>query len=458
MPYIGDDSGAYDDFFKEGSVRQRMSQLIYNGSGSLMTRSNWVQLLNDGVNIFPVMLAAISGAKHHIHLQSYIFRDDELGNVFFDLLAAKASEGVQVRIIVDGVGSLGLGQEKIKELDARGVEIRIHFPIRFSVFRNRLNYRNHRKILVVDGLTGFVGGANVGNDYLGLYAEIGNWRDTQLVVHGPATTELQRLFFQDWITISGELPGDNPGRFFPGFTEKNELTNETAFPDLSSALNIVKNAVSVVLNKNEDHDTANVRVAAFFTEGALPRFDPISNKAVQIAASGPDSHYASIMHAYHYAISSARETINITSPYFIPNQSILTALKTAALAGVEINLLVPRNPDQQMVYMAAMTYFEELMDDGVKVWLYHKGFLHSKIVTVDDDIAIVGTANMDQRSFSLNFEVSALIYDKIIIEELNGAFQNDLADSTLLDPAEFRKRPLLRRILESGCRLLSPLL
>lgn len=491
--------------FPADTVQLQMSRLVYNSSGALLTWPNWVHVLNDGEAIFPAMLAAISGAVHHIHLQSYILRDDELGRVFFDKLIEKAAAGVQVRIIVDGVGSLGLDRARMDELESLGVEIKVHFPIRFSLFRNRLNYRNHRKILIVDGRAGFVGGANIGNDYLGLYPDVGNWRDTQLMVHGPAAAELQRLFFQDWITVSGELPGDNPGRFFPGFSEENDLTSDTAFPELPSSMDKVRQVIYEVRAKNAalagvaaanvaaaDMSTADVAAAGVATADvaaadvaaagvaaadvatadvaaagaavtpadglALPRFAPIYDKAVQIASSGPDSQYASIMHAYLFAISTAKETINITSPYFIPNQSILTALKTASLAGVEINLLVPRNPDKQMVYMAAMTYIEDLMDDGVKVWLYGKGFLHSKIVTVDGSIAVVGTANMDERSFTLNFEVSALIYHRDTVDELNAVFLRDLEDSTLLDPAEFRKRPLLRRILESGCRLLSPLL
>ncbi|MCL1804560.1 MAG: phospholipase D-like domain-containing protein [Clostridiales bacterium] len=488
--------------FPVDAVQMQMSRLVYNSSGALLTWPNWVDVLNDGAAIFPAMLAAISGAGHHIHMQSYIFRDDDIGKAFFAKLAEKAAVGVQVRIIVDGVGSLGLSRARMEELGALGIEIKVHFPIRFSLFRNRLNYRNHRKILVVDGRVGFVGGANVGNDYLGLYPDIGNWRDTQIMIHGPAAAELQRLFFQDWITVSGELPGDNPGRFFPGFATDNEWTSDTALPALPYSAETIRRVISDVGARYTEAaapgaggvaSAAAIAGAAGVAPGAVgvasaaaivgaggatsaaaiagaagsaarpgeiatPSLAPVYDKAVQIASSGPDSHYASIMHAYLFAISQAKETINITSPYFIPNQSILNALKTASLAGVEINLLVPRNPDKQMVYMAAMTYIEELMDDGVKVWLYGKGFLHSKIVTVDDAIAVVGTANMDERSFTLNFEVSALIYDKDTVEELNAAFHKDLDDSALLDIAEFRKRPLLRRILEAGCRLLSPLL
>lgn len=481
-----------EERFAAGSVQMRMSQLIYNSNGSLLTWSNWVQVLNDGVHIFPAMLAVISEATHHVHLESYIFRDDELGKLFFDLLAEKAAAGVQVRIIIDGVGSLGLGQARMEELEALGIEIKVHFPIKFSIFRNRLNYRNHRKILVVDGRTCFVGGANIGNDYLGLYSDIGNWRDTQLLIHGPAAAELQRLFFQDWVTISGELPGDNPGRFFPSFTDNNDLTAENALPNYPSSLGKVAQVINRVRSENAAAGTkasskaalkeaprpvpgaapgtASGVVPGFISGGALSpdslmadesallHFQPEYTKAVQIASSGPDSPYASIMQAYHYAITTAKDVVNITSPYFIPNQSILTALKTAALAGVDVNLLVPQNPDQQMVYLAALTYIEDLMDDGVRVWLYNKGFLHSKIMTVDDTIAIVGTANMDQRSFALNFEVNALVYDKKTVDELSAAFRRDLEDSTPLDPAKFRKRPLYRRILESGCRLLSPLL
>ncbi len=448
--------------FPEDSVQMRMSHLIYNSSGTRITCSNWVHILNDGIRIFPAMLTAIAGAKHHIHLESYILRDDEIGKLFFEILAAKAAAGVQVRIITDGVGSLSFKNKRIKELKEQGIQVQVYFPLRFTLFRNKLNYRNHRKILVADGKIGFVGGANIGNDYLGLYPDIGNWRDTQLMIHGPAVADLQRIFFQDWVTLTGRLPQDSTDKYYPPFIEADRLVSAgPVFPDYLTHLGkvIMVMAQALALNAAAAAGNSNITVDPLSSnEEGLPLFQPDYSQAVQIAASGPDSPYESIMQAYHYAIATAKHTIYITSPYFIPNQSILTALKTAALAGVDVNLLVPRNPDHQLVYMAAMPYIEDLLEDGVKVWLYRKGFLHSKIVTVDDTIAIVGTANMDQRSFALNFEVNALIYDKKTVEELNKAFHRDLADADGLDLAEMKKRPLSRRILESTSRLLSPLL
>jgi len=470
-----------ENLFPADSIQARMGRLIYNSNGSPVTCENRIRILNDGIRIFPAMLAAIAEARHHVHLETYILRDDDLGGLFFDLLAKKAAEGVQVRIIADGLGSLWMNQARIDELEDLGIHVKIHFPIRFTLYKNRLNYRNHRKILVVDGQTGFVGGANIGNDYLGLYPEIGNWRDTQLLIRGPAVNDLQRIFFQDWVTLAGSPPEDDPGFYYPGF----EAETETDFPAYGSCLDSVRRIVSRFQGDRGPTGYIGPGGEAYADDGSAyadnsdlvsgaaqddggggdaaenpgaPRFRPDENKAVQIAVSGPDSPYESIMQLYHYAISSAKETINITSPYFIPNQSIFTALKTAALAGIDVNLLVPRNADHQMVYLAAMTYYDELMEDGVKVWLYHKGFLHSKIVTVDDSIAIIGTANMDQRSFALNFEVNAIVYDKQTVEELNAAFHRDIGDADLLDLQELRRHSLPRKILESSCRLLSPLL
>ncbi|MDR1193591.1 MAG: phospholipase D-like domain-containing protein [Peptococcaceae bacterium] len=441
------------------SVQFRLCRLIYNSGGSLLTCSNWIRVLNDGVGIFSVMLAAISTAKHHVHLESYILRDDEIGRAFFSLLADKAAAGVQVRVIADGVGSLPIKRRRIRELRRQGIDLRIFSPLRLRLIRNPLNYRNHRKILVVDGKVGVVGGANIGNDYLGLYPEVGNWRDTQVLIYGPATADLQRLFFQDWVTSTGTLPQEAPGKFYPDFSaleDKERVAGEIGAAYLP-ALGTVTQVISRVLAKNAVAGAGSPHIPAFNIDRRTFLFSDTYQPA-QIAASGPDSPYESIMQAYHYAISTARDSIRITSPYFIPNQSILTALKAAVLAGVNVDLLLPQNPDHQLVYLAAMPYVEELAEDGVKVWLYRKGFIHSKIVTVDDTIAIVGTANMDQRSFALNFEVNAIMYDKKTVAELNESFRQDLRDAELLDYAVFQRRPLRRRLLESCCRLLSPLL
>jgi phosphatidylserine/phosphatidylglycerophosphate/cardiolipin synthase-like enzyme len=490
--------------FLEDSAELRMGRLVYNSSGAPITYANWVHILNDGIRIFPAMLAAIAGARHHVHLESYILRDDELGKLFFALLAEKAAAGVQIRIITDGVGSLGLKKKRIQELEKQGIPIRVYFPLRFTLFRNKLNYRNHRKILVVDGKFGFVGGANIGDDYLGLYPDIGNWRDTQLILHGPAAADLQRVFVQDWVALTGRLPRESMDKFYPHFSDNCRFPDAAAiFPDYATWLGKVRRVMTQVQTRAAvpaattgngapapaasspaasspaasslaalapaasapaaSSLAASAPAASSLAASSLaalspPDFQPDYSQAVQIAASGPDSPYESIMQAYHYAISTAKQTIYITSPYFIPNQSILTALKTAALAGISVNLLVPRNPDHLLVYMAAMPYIEDLLEDGVKVWLYRKGFLHSKIVTVDDAIAIVGTANMDRRSFALNFEVNALVYDKKTVSELNAAFQRDLADASPLDLHLLKKRSLASRMLEATSRLLSPLL
>jgi phosphatidylserine/phosphatidylglycerophosphate/cardiolipin synthase-like enzyme len=308
------------------------------------------------------------------------------------------------------------------------------------------------------------------------------------MIHGPAAADLQHIFLQDWATLTGRLPQDSMDKFYPHFSVNAPAAAADIVPDYAAWLAkvtrvmaqaqaapaVVAQAAPAALAPAASAPApaapatsapapataqAPAAPAASPTPPLLPPdFPPVYSQAVQIAASGPDSPYESIMQAYHYAISTAKHTIYITSPYFIPNQSILTALKTAALAGISVNLLAPRNPDHLLVYMAAMPYIEDLLEDGVNVWLYRKGFLHSKIVTVDDAIAIVGTANMDRRSFALNFEVNALVYDKQTVAELNEAFRRDLADADALDLSLLKKRSLARRMLESASRLLSPLL
>lgn len=393
-----------ENFLTQNAIpesKERLMGLILNNTSFPVTLYNDIKVLTNGAEIFPVMLEALESAKKYIHLETYILRSDNIGSKIMEVLLRKASEGVKVRVIYDGLGSRALAKAYLDGLREAGVNIQPFFPVKFSFLHNHINYRNHRKILVVDNSVGFLGGVNIGDEYLGCDPQFGHWRDTHLRINGDAVCFLNHIFLQDWYFITRE-----------------QIDEDFPFE--------------------------------------LP--DKAGNKLVQITASGPDTHWEAIMQVYYYAIATAEKSIYLTSPYFIPNESILTALKTAALSGVSVKILLPANPDHKIVFWAAMTYLDELLDAGAEIYLYQKGFIHSKVLTVDGIVSAVGSANMDQRSFKLNFEVNALIYDEETAWRLEADFRKDLKDSSQLLPESFKDRPLHRRVVESAARLLSPLL
>lgn len=383
--------------------KNRLIRLIFNNATFPPTIHNEVKVLSEGTEIFSSFIRAMEEAENFIHLETYIFRNDRLGTTIGTLLCAKAKAGVKVRVLYDGLGSRHLSPEFLAQLQTAGVEIEPFFPINRWPFHRRINYRNHRKILIVDGLIGFIGGANIGDEYLGRNPEIGYWRDTQLEVKGNAVYFLQRIFMQDW-------------------TFATKKTGEQSL------------------------------------ETPIPLQTPTDKRIVQIAASGPDTQWEAIMQVYYYAIATAEKSVYITSPYFIPNESIFTALKTSALSGVDVKLLLPAKPDYKIVYWAAMSYLEELLEAGVEIYHYQNGFIHAKVLTVDGIVSSVGSANMDQRSFSLNFEVNAFIYDQETAARLQKDFLRDLQYAEKLELEQFRERPLRHHFAESVARLFSPLL
>lgn len=400
-----------DAAFSEGRIdfpwmtksKERLINLILNNAEFPVTLHNDVQILADGEAAFAAFIEAISAARQHIHLETYILRNDEIGAKISGLLKTKAGEGVKVRVIYDALGSRALSASYLSELREAGVKIEPFFPVRLTFLQNKINYRNHRKILVVDGEVGFVGGLNIGDEYLGRDPAIGRWRDNHLRLQGNAVYFLQRIFLQDWYFITKESLEDNFPCLFPA----------EGYP---------------------------------------------GDKVVQITASGPDTHWETIMQVYYYAIATAQKSIYLVSPYFVPNESILTALQTAALSGVDVKILLPAKSDHKIVELAARSYLEELMETGVEIYLYQNGFLHSKLLMIDGLIASVGSANMDQRSFNLNFEVNALLYSEELTQRLERDFREDLLHSERLALEAFKERPLLQRVLENGTRLFSPLL
>lgn len=387
---------------EEVAAKRNLIRLIVNNADAPFTVNNRVTLLNNGEQTFHEIMEALKHATHSIHMEYYILKHDEIGKKIQQLLIRKVQEGVRVRLIYDDVGSWRLSKHYVRTLREAGVEIHAFVPVIVPSLNRKVNYRNHRKIVVIDGLYGFMGGLNVGDEYLGKNKRFGFWRDTHLKLEGEAVYPLQSIFLHDWHFVTGEDIGQDSD-YFP------------AHPDYGRSL-------------------------------------------VQIAASGPDSDWETIVQAYFLAIASAEEKIYITSPYFIPDESILLALKTAALSGVDVHLILPSRPDFYLVFWATMSYLEELLYAGVRVYLYEKGFIHSKILLIDRILASVGTANMDLRSFYLNFEVNAMIYDRQVAQRLEEDFLEDLRCSRELTYEEFASRPFSRKFKESLARLFSPML
>lgn len=381
---------------------REMITLLLNNNKSPLTMHNRIRVLNNGKETFASIIEALKGARETINVEYYIFENDRIGGRIARILMAKARAGVEVRFIYDDVGSWGLNPKFLREMRKAGVQVRCFQPVVFPWLTSKVNYRNHRKIVVVDGRVAFTGGINIADRYLVRRGKNGMWRDTHLRLEGESVGMLQVIFATDWY-----------------FLNKKELLS---------------------------------------TEKFFPPVEVTDESPVQIASSGPDSDWASIMQAFFSAITHARHHIYISSPYFLPNQAILTALKVAALSGIDVRIMLPSRSDSKIVYWATRSYIGELMEAGIKVYLYRKGFNHSKVILIDGRVSSVGTANMDVRSFEDNFEVSAIMYDPRIAEELETYFLQDLKHSTLLTPEEWEKRSNLHGIYESFARLLSPLL
>ncbi|MDB4945721.1 MAG: Cardiolipin synthetase [Labilithrix sp.] len=378
-----------------------------------------VEIFHDALLAYDAMEAAILAAKHHVHLCSYILDPRRSGLRFREALIAKAKQGVIVRVLVDDVGSSTISRRFVKPLKAAGVMFSKFNEVAFSRIRSRVDFRNHRKVLVVDGVVGFTGGVNISDDYLpriGGPKRIGEslvdahrervghaepWRDTHVELRGDAVRWLQLTFLDDWYYATKFAARDK--EYFPAPT------------------------------KNGEH-------------------------LVQIVASGPDRDVEPIQKLYFTAIATARERVYVTTPYFVPDDAVLTALTTACMRGVDVRVLVPRRSDSLVVTAAARSYYDLLLAAGIRVYEYQPTMIHSKTLLVDDYFASVGTANMDNRSFRLNFEVTAILYGSVQAEELCRQFRKDLAASKEIT-LDMRHRMAIRwKIAEAGARLLSPLL
>jgi cardiolipin synthase A/B len=386
-----------------GEHQRPLLQLAHRIGKSPVSLATETRVLTNGEETFSTIFEELEKATHHIHLEYYIVRHDEVGQKLKTILIEKAKKGVHVRFLYDAVGSWKLSKTYIQELRNAGVEMIPFSPVRLPFLSNTINFRNHRKIIVIDGTIGFVGGLNIGDEYLGKDKYFGFWRDTHLWIRGEAVRTLQLIFLQDWYYMTG----------------KTLLTPEYLSPE-------------------------------------LVHYD--GQGGVQLIAGGPDQKWEVIKHLYFAMITSAQRSIWIASPYFVPDEDILTALKIAALSGLDVRILAPKRPDKKIVFYASRSYFPELLEAGVKIYEYSKGFLHSKIMIVDGELASIGTANMDMRSFHLNFEVNAFLYHTDSTKKLVADFLEDLKEASPIDYETFQQRPLSIRVVESVSRLLSPLL
>ena len=386
-------------------LQDEYSDLIlmnYNHCGSIYTTGNEVKIYISGEKKFQDLIKDIRAAKKFIHIEYYIFRFDDLGKAIINELKEKVDEGIEVRLLVDGMGSKSLKQKEIRYIKSLGIKFSIFFPGAFPRINTRINYRNHRKIVVIDGEIGYVGGFNVGNEYVNRGHQFKFWRDTHLKVKGQAVNELNKRFILDWDYASDENL-DNIIKYFPKPKEYGRV-------------------------------------------------------GMQIVSSGPDHMDEYIKIAYMKIINNARKYVYIQTPYLVPDEPILEALRISALSGVDVRIIVPDKPDHFFMEWVLSANIANLIDYGVKIYRYNNGFIHSKTIVSDDIVSSIGTANMDNRSFRLNFEVNAFIYDGVVAKEQSKIFLNDQKFSTFVTKEAYEKRSRVLRIKESLIKLVSPIL
>lgn len=346
-----------------------MVRMLILQDDALLTKNNRVKVYNDGNEKFDDLFKDIEGAKEHIHIEYYIIRNDDLGRKLVTELAKKAREGVEVRLLKDGVGCKALPRDFFKELTDAGGEVVGFFERSLGVYL-RFNHRNHRKIAVIDGVTAYIGGFNIGVEYLG-QGPLGNWRDGAMRIKGHGAMLAQIRFMLDWGYETGKLRDWDP-KYFP---EQEEF------------------------------------------EGAY----------VQIVSSGPDAVEEKIKHAYIKMINSAKESVYIQTPYFVPDRAVADALRIAALSGVDVRIMIPNKPDHAFIYWAGYANVGWLMENGVRVFKYDDGFIHAKTIVVDGLVGSVGSANWDVRSFKLNFETQAFVYERDVADVMKRRYEDDIA-------------------------------
>ena len=381
---------------------RELINLFMNQNWVLPFKNNETEIYISGYEFFPSLLMEIGKAEHHIHLDTFIISCDPLGQIVADALIDKARQGVEVRIIYDDVGSWKTKNRFFDRMRAEGIEIYAFMPVHFPIFTSKVNYRNHRKICVIDGEVGFIGGMNIANRYVKGIKKLA-WRDTHVKITGAAVYGLQRAFLVDWFFVSREL-----------------ITDHIYYP----------------VSKVAENDSL-----------------------IQIVTSSPTSLWPEIEQGYVRVLASAKRYVYMETPYFLPTDPILFAMRTAALSGVDVRLMVPYETDTKIVEWASRTYVLATVKAGVKVYLYKAGFNHSKLLVADDSMATIGSTNVDFRSFENDFEANAFFYDKEIALQVKAIFLRDQEESVALeDVRNLTHRSFLQRLWESIIRLLSPLL
>ena len=380
----------------------RFPFLFWRNSRAPVTFSNQVKIFNNGEEKFPVLTEQLKTAEDHIHIEYYIFEEGDTWDQIMDILCAKAGNGVEVRMIYDSIGSSNLKKSSLRRLQKAGVVTAAYNRVIFPRLTNRVNYRDHRKIVVIDGKVGFTGGINISDRYINNGKYDLYWRDVHCMVQGDAVHTLQVQFFLNWY-----------------FTKKQLIP---------------------------------------FDRQYFPDVEKIDGIPTAIIGSQPDSNFANIMEAYYQMIHAAQKEVLIVTPYFIPNSSIMTAMAVTAKSGISVKLLLPGKPDTFFVHAASLSYVDELLENDIEVYLYEKGMVHSKVMIVDSRLCSIGTANIDYRSFDNNAEVNAFFFDGEVGEKLREDFYKDLEDARKVVPGEWKNRPLPIKLVGSIARLIAPLL
>ena len=388
--------------FRVPERQKPLVDLFVNQNLALPFKDNQIDIMTDGYAFFPELLKDIAEATHHIHINMYIIEDDALGRLVADALMTKARQGVKVRLIYDDVGCWRVNSRFFEQMREAGVEVAPFLPVRFPSFTSKVNYRNHRKIIVIDGHIGYIGGMNIARRYVSA-----KWRDTMLRVQGGVVYALQRAFLVDWYFVDHTL-----------------ITDRIYYPPVSEELTAKSQQL-----------------------------------IAQVVTSGPMARYPEIMQGFVRIILAARRYIFIETPYFLPNEPILFALKTAALAGVDVRLMCPLDSDARFLDWASRSYLREIHEAGAKVYLYEPGFLHSKLLISDDSLVSCGSTNVDFRSLENNFEANVFVYDEGTALRLKKVFLDDQSQAVLLSDVPNRLHPkFYARLWESFTRLVSPLL
>ncbi|MCM6820103.1 cardiolipin synthase [Pediococcus pentosaceus] len=385
------------------NLENDLVQMFLNTDNAILTTKNDLKIFTDGHEKFNSLFEDLKKAKHHINIEYFTIYDDQLGKKLRKILVQKAREGVQVRVLYDLFGSKGSKQKFFKELIQASGEVTPFMKSKLGYYSFRINFRNHRKIVVIDGSVGYIGGFNIGDQYLGRNKRFGNWRDTHLRLEGSVVLQLQSRFFMDW-------------------------------------------------------NASAKRQKVQFSLDYFPQSNVQNNIPMQIVSSGPENDVQKIKQGYIKMIMGAKHSIWIETPYFIPDDALMEALLIAIRSGIEVRIVIPQMPDHLFVYRATEYYVQQLLKAGARIYSYQNGFMHAKTIVVDNMITSVGSANWDIRSFKLNFEANAFMYDPKVAEQIIATIKNDLKDARELDEEYFKQQSSWKKFRQLASRLISPIL